>query len=352
VDPKIQISVSMQLAWLKSQTGDYSAARVHAHEAWRLTKVCGRILSEASAIQVQSVCWHALGSYSHSISLFKRARQLLNLCALSNGEMDHGIMIDMAEVHRTKSEYAEARSIHARILDTVPLKQEPYHHALALLNIAQIDVEIEASKDGVQQNIATAQKIFETMGDSISVTYCETIQAALHLREGSWVAANTLFLKCLHFSEGKLFEAVTYCLERLGNVRCWEAMGPTFTWTIVFLGHALKIKNRLEINKAVQFLGDMHLFENDQQTAISLFTVALDGFTRMDIHRSRAECMLQLGDISRTSGHVAEAVKLWETARPLFERSSQAKKVLQIDNRLASIAEKLGEGDVGITVYI
>jgi tetratricopeptide (TPR) repeat protein len=350
-DSKVQLAVSMQLAWLKSQTGDYSAARVHAHEAWRLTKISGNIFREASAIQVGSVCWHALGSYSHSIFLFQRARQLLNLCGLSDGTQDRGIMIDMAEVHRTKSEYAEARSIHSRILDTVQIKQEPSQYALAILNIAQIDVEVDASKDEVQRNIATAQAIYETMGDSISVTYCETIQAALHLREGSWVAANTLFLKCLRFSEGKLFEAVTYCLERLGNVRCWSAVSPTSTWPIVFLGHALKIKNRLEINKAIQFLGDMSLLENDQQTAISLFTVALEGFTQMDIHRSQAECMLQLGDISRASGNVVEALKLWETARLLFERSSQAEKVLQINNRLAGIAEKRVEGDVGITVW-
>jgi hypothetical protein len=68
-----------------------------------------------------------------------------------------------------------------------------------------------------------------------------------------------------------------------------------------------------------------------------LFTVALEGFTYMDVHRSRAECMVRLGDISNQCGDLLRAVELWNTARPLFERSSQAKEVQHIDKRLASI---------------
>ncbi|KAJ7744585.1 hypothetical protein B0H16DRAFT_1727153 [Mycena metata] len=72
---------------------------------------------------------------------------------------------------------------------------------------------------------------------------------------------------------------------------------------------------------------------------MSLFTLALGGFTKMDVHRSRAECMIQLGAIFNKHGDLLEALELWEQARPLFEQSSQAKRVQHIDERLVGIGE-------------
>ncbi len=110
------------------------------------------------------------------------------------------------------------------------------------------------------------------------------------------------------------------------------------SWTVVYLVNSLQRKEKLGIYKAFQLLGDVFLSQNDVHTAISLFTVALEGFTQMDVHRSRAECMLQLGDISKGQGNLLKAVEFWEAARPLFERSSQAKQVENIDGRLVSVA--------------
>jgi hypothetical protein len=114
-------------------------------------------------------------------------------------------------------------------------------------------------------------------------------------------------------------------------------------WTTVFLVHSVKQKEKLGIHKALQFLGDTFLAQNEEHTAISLFTVALDGFTQMDVHCSRAECMLRLGDISKGEGNLLKAVELWETARPLFEQSLQAKRVENIDQRLAGVSEDVLE---------
>jgi hypothetical protein len=111
------------------------------------------------------------------------------------------------------------------------------------------------------------------------------------------------------------------------------------SWTVVFLVHSLWQKKKLGIHRALQFLGEIFLAQDDEPTAISLFTVALEGFTYMDVHRSRAECMLQLGDISKGQGNRLKAVKLWESARPLFERSSQTKQVHHVDERLAGVGE-------------
>jgi hypothetical protein len=80
--------------------------------------------------------------------------------------------------------------------------------------------------------------------------------------------------------------------------------------------------------------------------ALSILTVALDGFTWMDVHQSRAECMRTLGDLHFCHGELHKASALWTEARPLFERSLQAKAVVEIDNRLAKLEEQLSKSDV------
>ncbi|KAJ7031849.1 hypothetical protein C8F04DRAFT_1262490 [Mycena alexandri] len=63
----------------------------------------------------------------------------------------------------------------------------------------------------------------------------------------------------------------------------------------------------------------------------------------MDVHRSRAECMIRLGDISEKNGDLLNALELWEMARPLFERSSQTKQIQAIDERMSRVDKDVKE---------
>jgi hypothetical protein len=49
--------------------------------------------------------------------------------------------------------------------------------------------------------------------------------------------------------------------------------------------------------------------------------------------------MVRLGDLANEQGHTSKAIGFWTTARPLFERSLQAKDVAQIDVRLSIMNE-------------
>jgi tetratricopeptide (TPR) repeat protein len=169
---------------------------------------------------------------------------------------------------------------------------------------------------------------------------CDMVLADLYLREGNLLEAKTLFESCLK-SSFREPEITSYCLEQLGNASRWSAY--VSSCTTVFFVHSAKRKEKLGIYKALQFLGDVFLAQDDEHTAINLFTVALEGFTYMDVHRSRAECMLQLGDISKGHGDLLKAVEFWTTARPLFEQSSQAKQVKHINHRLADVSEDVLE---------
>jgi tetratricopeptide (TPR) repeat protein len=261
---------------------------------------------------------------------------------MSSGQLDHIIMTTQAEIHKFKSEYVAARSIHSRILQETSVDQDPFAYGLALLNIGEIDVSIGAPKEDVQSVYEKAKGIFNTTGGVQEITMCDMILADLSLREANFLTAKTLLERCLKLYAGHS-EIISYCLERLGNVSCWDTSNWMSGWTTVFLVHSVRQKEKLGIHKALQFLGDAFLAQDDEHTAINLFTVALEGFTYMDVHRSRAECMLRLGDISKGQGALLKAVEHWETAKPLFEQSSQAKQVENIDQRLAGVGDKVLE---------
>jgi tetratricopeptide (TPR) repeat protein len=312
-----------------------------------LARISADLYNEAQALYIEAMAWTQLGNYKQSISLCHRARELMVLCGMSSGGMDRNIMNQQAQIHLVKSEYREAQNIHTQILQEFPLHQDLYHHALALLNLAEIGVSINAPKEEVQQHIRAARRIFKEMKWLIDMTMCDMILADLHLREGDILTAKTLFKKCLtvcNYSEIK-----SYCLERLGNTGPWGASDQLSSWTIVYLAHSIKFKEKLAINKALQFLGDIFLAQADEDTAVSLFIVALKGFTYMDVHRSRAECMLRLGDISKGHGDLLKTVDFWDAARSLFERSLQTKQIELIDERLASLdKDVLGQHRVNL----
>jgi hypothetical protein len=148
-----------------------------------------------------------------------------------------------------------------------------------------------------------------------------------------------MFNKCLTLNLNNQIES--FCLEWLANVSQWGAAHSTARWTTVFLVHSIKHKMNLQVHKAIQFLGDLFLTQEDESSAFSLFTVALEWFTHMDVHRSRAECMLRLGDISKSHGDLPKAMELWDTARPLFERSSQSQQVENIDYRITGLGQEI-----------
>jgi hypothetical protein len=111
----------------------------------------------------------------------------------------------------------------------------------------------------------------------------------------------------------------------------------TLRWVGVFLSLALKCKDKRQTMQAFRCLSQIFSAEGDNETALSLFNVALDGFTFMDVHHWRADCMVHIAEIMNCRGEIIKAVELWKAARPLFERSSQMKDMIRIDAKLAKI---------------
>ncbi|KAJ7045322.1 hypothetical protein C8F04DRAFT_1174285 [Mycena alexandri] len=310
-------------------------AKPYAQELQKLSKISGDFFQEAVGLYNEVLCCKALGNYRYCIILSTRARTLLGLCGMSHAELDSLVLNSEANVHACKSEYVEAHNIENHILQEALKAHSLYQQGLSLLNIAEIEVNMGSHNNEIQRKIDASKVCFERHGIRRGLMAIECTQGDLNLREGDM--SSSLFSEHLKSGWG---DVMSYCLERLGNISRWEGSSHPSSWATVFLVHSLQGKQKLEIHKALQFLGDVFLKENDEVTATSLFTLALEGFTQMDVHRSRAECMIRLGNISKKNSDFLRAVELWETAKPLFKRSSQLKQIQDIDRRnIAQLTE-------------
>jgi hypothetical protein len=170
---------------------------------------------------------------------------------------------------------------------------------------------------------------YTSMGDSI---YIRMIEASIELREEKFDMAKAKLQECIHLGTENQVES--FCLERLADVKAWPSSEWQFKWPVIYCGSAYKSKDKLALHKALLFLGDVFIVTKDDETATNLYKIALDGFTQMDVHCSRAQCMLRLGDLANKQGHLSQAIDFWITAQPLFLQSLQAKDVAQVNTRL------------------
>ncbi|KAJ7135151.1 hypothetical protein C8R46DRAFT_1325991, partial [Mycena filopes] len=335
-DATTQANSLNHLAYMKWLVGDFPASQAFAQKSQQISRIHGNIYTEARALYEESLSCLSLGSYTECLTLADRARSLLPLCGMVSSTFAYDLMNILGEVHILKSEYDEAHKIHSQILQEA-LGHNPRDYNYALLNLAEVEVSMGVAPSVIQQKLDAIQVITDKTGETRLRLVCETIQADLDLREENMVAALSLFCKCLKLAWGNDSELVALCLESLGDSSRWEGFHHNSSWSTIFLVHSLKKKERLGIHKALQFIGDIFLREGDVATATSLFTLALDGFTQMDVHRSRAECLIQLGDISKQNANPSKALELWKMAKPLFERSSQMKRVADVEQRVAEM---------------
>jgi hypothetical protein len=280
-----------------------------------------------------------LTNYWHAQCLLQKARHILTTLCQQQSALGLNILNFQAEVHLLKSEYLQSRNLQVTIASSC--QPTSYKAILANLNIAFIDIATGAESKNICQNLDMAQlhskALYGYKGRDISVSI-DFVAAELCLRDGALGTVNAMFEKCLALSLDIGTEQALLCLEKLGDLSTgMNDIQTTLRWAGILLGFALKCNGKCETMQAFRCLGQIFLVQGDNETALSLFNVALDGFTFMDVHRWRADCMVRIGDILNNRREAMEAVELWKAARPLFERSSQMKDILKIDGRLAEV---------------
>ncbi|KAJ6482800.1 hypothetical protein C8R45DRAFT_1075837 [Mycena sanguinolenta] len=319
------------LANHKIACGHYAMALEYARESQERSELSMDLYHSASALKVQAQCFTLLGNYQKSMIQLHKARKLLDICGMSRGLVDRYIAHDQAEIHLLKSEYTQAQRIFSDTAEILEENNGAYDDAL--LNLAYIDIQIGGAAANVWENLNVVAGRHKGGSADYVLDLCKLIEAQLNLREQEFDLAQRKFQECLRSRA----ESTSPVLEQLADIKAWPACKEHSKWSIIYLSFACTVKEKLAFYKALLFMGDVFIINADEDTAFSLYTVALEGFTYMDVHRSRAQCMLHLGDLAHKHGNTVEAIAHWKTARPLFEKSSQAKDVAQIDSRLASV---------------
>ncbi|KAF8142564.1 hypothetical protein K438DRAFT_1784634 [Mycena galopus ATCC 62051] len=207
----------------------------------------------------------------------------------------------------------------------------PAAHSVGLTH--QVDIVIGGSEQEIYRSLKGAQEICSKLQDGRSVL---CLQAMIELREKEADAAKIKFQECLFWPRGKNPEIEYLCFEQLMEINSLSTREQHLKWPIIYLLYACKTEHKWALHRAFLFLGDVFIIHNDEDTAINLFKVSLAGFTEMDVHHSRALCMLRLGDLAKKNGCTSEAIHFWRAAQPLFARSLQIKEVAQIDSRLGT----------------
>jgi hypothetical protein len=150
----------------------------------------------------------------------------------------------------------------------------------------------------VHQKLNQIKDIFSNHKSPLEIVYCDMSQADIDLRENKFDIAKCKFL------EGRKTDSQveSFCLERLADIRAWPTSEWQIRWPVIYCLYAYKLKEKLALHKALLFLRDVFTATRDDTTVANLYVVALDGFTDMDVHHSRAQCMLHLGDMAEGQG--------------------------------------------------
>ncbi|KAJ6464348.1 hypothetical protein C8R45DRAFT_1107256 [Mycena sanguinolenta] len=218
-----QVQILDSLSWTYWRLGNYQNTRKYASEASALAAASGDMHAEARALRMEAVACVSLGAFRDGVQLCSRSRGLLDRCGHGSESEAHDVLMNTeAELHMYKSEYLEARQIHARIVQEVSKENSPYNYALALQNVAAIDVMIGAEAGGVIAKLDEAGAIFNAMGHPTGILFSEIIQADLALRERSTSSARAQFEKGFDLAWRKNDEFTAICLQRLGDVNLWN----------------------------------------------------------------------------------------------------------------------------------
>lgn len=320
-------------------SGNYALAIAHARKARELAAVLGDIFAEAVSLDLESACLYDL---KYAASLRIRARELLRVCGLEGGATDMALRGGLAEIHSIKTEYAEGRRLYAELAADSPEHPNPgtaYTH----LNIAMVDLDMGHADLGlVRQNLDCAKDQFaNALGFPAGVLLCDCGYAALEMAAGNLAGARVMFEECVKALQHSEIQGALYCLGYLADLASGmhDDIQTASEWATVYLATALKIKNTVAIMKALRCLASISFAQGDEETSLSLYGVALDGFTFMDIHRWRADCMDRTAQILQRRGEISRATELWREAKPLFERSLQGNDCRRMEDKLKLIED-------------
>ncbi|KAJ6556148.1 hypothetical protein B0H19DRAFT_1376996 [Mycena capillaripes] len=291
---------------------------------------------EWSKREANAECY--LGNLPRALELCIEADELMISVGMEGSDKYLTLLDIRAEVHFRKSEYLQARQLHERIVKKTSPTSSPMYHANSLVTMVHLDILTERDGAEISANLNGPEYEQAVLSSPRWTLPAAWVAAETKLYRGDIDHARRAFTECLTKSRGVEPAIMHMCLTALGDPRHrMHGTAGTLRWAVVYLAFVQKMKDPVGTPNALRFVADS--LDYDEETALSLFHVALNEATRMDIHRLRAECMAGIGDIYMHRGDPMGAKEMWRDAHPLFVRSYRSKEATSVVERLQKLLE-------------
>ncbi|KAK7053510.1 NB-ARC domain-containing protein [Favolaschia claudopus] len=290
---------------------------------------CDLLVSEAW-VQLQ------LGNLPRTLRLCIEANEILIVFGMQKSDRYLEILNVRAEVHFNKSEYLEARQLYQEMISLISFG--PFY-ANALISLAHTDLVTGGPVENIQENLNKSERVYKALdNDKTVISVFLLMRGLLDILEGNIDDARSRFLCCLAESREYRPDIHSLSLAVISDSRHkLYDVTETFNWAVVSFAFVRKMDDVVGTWNALQRLADAVVDLADDETAFSLFQVALEGGTQIDIHLLRARCMIGIGDIMFRKGIYKQAQSMWKEACPLLVRSSQMEEVDAVNERLGNL---------------
>ncbi|KAJ7481809.1 hypothetical protein FB451DRAFT_1170954 [Mycena latifolia] len=316
-DHSVFAQVLRQMSCVLHNVGNMRRARAVALEAQAHAQLAGDLDTEFLCILSSVSHFITAGNYGRAAELCIELVSLAKGLGVEMGPQGLNVFLMQNEIHFRKTEYEQARSVNRVIVDiTSHNDTRTRFYAAASYNLFLIDIATGASVK--HETLQTLRKLLPP-GVHYAV-FCDIAIADSFRRRGELTRAHELYNQSLTLARGQYAETTNECFQKLGDTAYARSrMDPALEYYVLHLALSRKMEDFENTHQALRRIGDIFIFQGDKETARSLFTLCLDGFTLMDIHKARGECLFHLGDLLKNEGNVINAARCWEQALPLFE---------------------------------
>ncbi|KAJ6531371.1 hypothetical protein DFH09DRAFT_1409379 [Mycena vulgaris] len=270
------------------------------------------------------------GNYARAADLCSDLMSLAQGLGVENGDRGLDALFMQGEIHLRKTEYDQARSIYMVIAEmTAHDGKQQHDHGLALANLFLVDLATGGNVDH------GSVQVYRTLDAGARWrVLCDINTADIFHGLGELTQADKLYNQCLDLV-GSNAEKMNECFQKLGdNAYSGSQIDVAFQYYVLHLALSRRMDDYDNTHQALRRIGDIFCHRGDDKTARSLFMLSLDGFTLMDVHKGRADCLIRLGDLMKGEGNMLKAARYWEQALSLYERSSQTEAVGKCNLRL------------------
>ncbi|KAJ7282816.1 hypothetical protein C8J57DRAFT_1499782 [Mycena rebaudengoi] len=338
-DRSLRSRALARMAETLTMQGQHKLAFENANESQIHAKAAGDLFREAHALLQQLICCLWLGKYPLGISIITEVFSLANALGLERDSLLYRqARYFLAEIHSRKTEYGEAQQIYTSIEARSRENGDPdIARAYSLISLASCEIATTNPPSSFRDKVISIQNIL-TPGEASGYYAGNIVLGDFYSRRKEYGTARELYLQCLDTGMRNVdVELVVTTFEKLADVSYSEGLVmQALRYSILQLAVAKRTENAPSTHQALRRLGDFYAATKDDDTAGSLFKVALDGFTQMDVQKARGDCLLRMGDLWDRRGKVGMAKESYQLARASFERSSQPASVItDCDQKIA-----------------